>query len=72
MKKTVRQKCTVRFCGIVYFLVYIEQEFMVQLGNTLSMTFTCSNGIRQGGQLSQLLYIVYTDIIYIQIMYVQI
>ena len=29
--------------------------------NSLSMTFHCSNGIRQGGQLSPLLYNVYTD-----------
>ena len=34
---------------------------MVQWGNSLSTTFRCSNGIRQGGQLSPLLYNVYTD-----------
>ena len=34
---------------------------MVQWGNSLSMTFRCSNGIRQGGQLSPLLYNVCTD-----------
>ena len=34
---------------------------MVRRGNSLSMTFGCSNGIRQGGQLSPLLYNVYTD-----------
>ena len=34
---------------------------MVQWGNSLSMTFRCANGIRQGGQLSPLLYNVYTD-----------
>ena len=34
---------------------------MVRWGNSLSMTFRCSNGIRQGGQLSPLLYNVYTD-----------
>ena len=34
---------------------------MVRWGNSLSMTFRCSNGIRQGGQLSPLLYYVYTD-----------
>ena len=33
---------------------------MVRWGNS-SMTFRCSNGIRQGGQLSPLLYNVYTD-----------
>ena len=33
-----------------------EQEFMVRWGNSLSMTFRCSNWIRQGGQLSLLLY----------------
>ena len=40
---------------------YREQEFMVRWGNSLSMTFRCSNWIRQGGQLSPLLYNVYTD-----------
>ena len=34
---------------------------MVRWGNSLSMTFRCSNGITQGGQLSPLLYNVYTD-----------
>ena len=34
---------------------------MVRCGNSLSMTFRCANGIRQGGQLSPLLYNVYTD-----------
>ena len=38
-----------------------EQEFMVQWDNSLSMRFRCSNGIRQGGQLSPLLYNVYTE-----------
>ena len=40
---------------------YREQKFMVQWGNSLSMTFRCSNGIRQGKQLYPLLYKVYTD-----------
>ena len=39
---------------------YREQEFMVRWGNSLSMTFLCSE-IRQGEQLSPLLYNVYTD-----------
>ena len=34
---------------------------MVGYSNLLSMTLRCSNGIRQGGQLSALLYNVYTD-----------
>ena len=45
----------------LFIFWYREQEFMVQWGNPLSMTFRCSNGIRQGGQLSSLLYNVYTD-----------
>ena len=40
---------------------YREQEFMVWWGNSVSMTFNCANGIRQGGQLCPLLYNVYTD-----------
>ena len=38
-----------------------EQEFVVQQGSSLSMTFRCANGMRQVGQLSPLLYNVYTD-----------
>ena len=34
---------------------------MVRWGNSLSMTFHCSNWIRQAGQLSPLLCNVYTD-----------
>ena len=34
---------------------------MVRWGNSLSMTFRCSNWIRQGRRLSPLLYNVYTD-----------
>ena len=40
----------------LYIFWYREQEFMVRWGNSLSMTFLCANGIRQGGQLSPLLY----------------
>ena len=43
------------------FIFWREQEFMVWWGNSLSMKFHCANGIRQGGQLSPLLYNVYTD-----------
>ena len=35
----------------LFIFWYREQEFMVRWGNSLSMTFRCSNGIRQGGQL---------------------
>ena len=40
---------------------YREQEFLVRWDNSLSMTFGCSNVIRQGGQLSPLLHNVYKD-----------
>ena len=45
----------------LFIFWYREQEFITWCGNSLSMTFRCSNGIRQGGQLSPLLYNVYTD-----------
>ena len=45
----------------LFIFWYREQQFMAQWGNSLSMTFRCSNGIRQGGQLPPLLYNVYTD-----------
>ena len=35
----------------LFIFWYREQEFMVRWGNSLSVTFRCSNGIRQGGQL---------------------
>ena len=34
---------------------------MVRWGNSILMKFRCANGIRQGGQLSPLLYNVFTD-----------
>ena len=37
---------------------YGEQEFMVRWGNSLSITFRCSNRIRKGGLLSPLFYYV--------------
>ena len=47
---------------VKYFIFwYREQEFMVRWGNSLSMTSSCANGIRQRGQLSPLLCNVYTD-----------
>ena len=45
----------------LFIFGYREQEFTVRWVNSLSTTFRCSNGIRQGGQLSPLLYNVYTD-----------
>ena len=59
-KETDRQKGAVAYCEIVIFW-YREQEFVLQWGNSISMTFRYSNGIRQEGQLSPLLYNVYTD-----------
>ena len=41
---------------ILFIFWYREQQFMVRWGNLLSMTFRCSNGIKQGGQLSLLFY----------------
>ena len=38
-----------------------EQAFMLRWSNSLSMTFRFANGIRQLGQLSPLLYNVYTN-----------
>ena len=45
----------------LFIFWYREQEFMVRCCNSLSMTFRCSTGIRQRGQLSPLLNNVYTD-----------
>jgi retron-type reverse transcriptase len=40
---------------------YREQEFVIKWGETMSESFHCNNGIRQGGQLSPLLYNIYID-----------
>ena len=45
----------------LFIFCYREQEFMARWGNSLSMTFRCASEIWQGGQLSPLLYNVYTD-----------
>ena len=45
----------------LFIFWYREKEFMERWGYSLLMTFRCSNGIRQGGQLSPLLYNIYTD-----------
>ena len=52
--------CILHF-KLFIFCIESKIEFMVRWGNSLSMTFRYSNGIRQGGQLSPLLYNVYTD-----------
>ena len=59
-KETVRQKCAIAY-HIIFTFWYREQELMARWGNSLSMTFRCSNVIMQGGQLSPLLHNAYTD-----------
>ena len=59
-KKLVDRNVSLHIVKLFIFW-YREQEFMVRWGNSLSMTLHCSNGIRQGGQLSPLLYNVHSD-----------
>ena len=40
---------------------YFNQRFSIKWGNCISFDFSVSNGVRQGGVLSPLLYNVYTD-----------
>ena len=40
----------------LFIFWYREQEFMVRWSNSVSLTFRCANGIRQGEQLSPMLY----------------
>ena len=58
-KVTVRKKCAIALCEIVYLLVQRARVYSTK-GLFIIMTFHCSNGIRQGGQLFPLLYNVYT------------
>ena len=45
-----------------FFMVwYCTQEFVIRWGKCCSTTFTTSNGVRQGGILSLLFFIVYMD-----------
>ena len=64
-KWTLAKKLLDRYVSLhiakLFIFWYREQEFMVRWGNSLAMTFRCSNGIRQGEQLSPLLYNEYTD-----------
>ena len=48
----------------LFIFWYRKHEFVVWWGNSLSMTFLCSNGIMHGWLLSHLLYNVYSDDLY--------
>ena len=41
--------------------MYTSQSLRVKWGNTVSSEFTVSNGVKQGGVLSPILFAIYTD-----------
>ena len=41
--------------------MYTRQSLRVKCGNTVSSEFTVSNGVKQGGVLSPILFAIYTD-----------
>ena len=41
--------------------IYSRQSLRVKWGNTVSSEFTVSNGVKQGGVLSPILFAIYTD-----------
>jgi hypothetical protein len=59
-KKLIERGAPLHIVKLLVFW-YREQEFIVQWGGSTSAPYHCINGIRQGGQLSPLLYNVYTD-----------
>ncbi len=54
---------------IVSFLLgwYKSQQFRVRWGDTLSESFSVSNGVRPGGVLSPILFTVCTDELHLQL-----
>lgn len=46
---------------VCFLIWYCTQEFCVRWGNIFSKTFTVTNGVRQGGIMSPLLFNVYMD-----------
>ena len=59
-KKLLERNVPLHLVKLVIFW-YREKEFIVRSGNSSSMTFRGANRTRQWGQLSPLLYNVYTD-----------
>ena len=59
-RKLIEREAPLHIVQLLVFW-YREQEFLVRWGSSKSATYRCINGIRQGGQLSPLLYNVYTD-----------
>ena len=43
--------------------MYTRQSVSVKWGNTVSSEFTVSNGVKQGGVLSPILFAIYTDVL---------
>ena len=41
--------------------MYTRHSLRVKWGNTVSSEFTVSNGVKQGGVLSPILFAIYTD-----------
>lgn len=58
--KLIKRNIPVFFIKILAYW-YSSQHISVQWGNTLSVTFTVSNGVKQGGILSPMFFNIYMD-----------
>ena len=52
---------TITLIKRLLLFMYTRQSLRVKWGNTVSSEFTVSNGVKQGGVLSPILFAIYTD-----------
>ena len=48
-------------------IMYTTQSIRVKWGNSISSSFSCSNGVKQGGVLSPLMFCIYMDVLLVRL-----